>query len=67
MGMDGMVHSADAEYKFHKESKFRITTRPMHKLILVVPVDEQTFKEETKVMEDNNEGIGHLPASPNHP
>jgi hypothetical protein len=31
----------------------------------VVPVEEQTFKEETKAMEDDNKGIGHLPANPN--
>jgi hypothetical protein len=27
------------------ESKFRITTRPIHKLALVVPVEEQTLKK----------------------
>jgi hypothetical protein len=35
------VRAADIEYKLPGESVFRITTRPIHKLVLVVPVEEQ--------------------------
>jgi hypothetical protein len=36
------VRAADIEYKLPGESVFRTTTRPIHKLVLVVPVEEQT-------------------------
>jgi hypothetical protein len=39
---DGKVRAADIEYKLPGESVFRTTTRPIHKLVLVVPVEEQT-------------------------
>jgi hypothetical protein len=32
-----------------------VTTRPIHKLSLVVLVEEQTFKEDIKAIEDNHE------------
>jgi hypothetical protein len=35
---DGKVRAADVEYKLPGESVFRMTTRPIHKLVLVVPV-----------------------------
>jgi hypothetical protein len=35
------VRAADVEYKLPGESVFRMTTRPIHKLVLVVPVEEQ--------------------------
>ncbi len=38
---DGKVRAADIEYKLPGESVFRTTTRPIHKLVLVVPVEEQ--------------------------
>ncbi len=38
---DGKVRAADVEYKLPGESVFRMTTRPIHKLVLVVPVEEQ--------------------------
>jgi hypothetical protein len=38
---DGKVRAADIEYKLPGESVFRMTTRPIHKLVLVVPVEEQ--------------------------
>ncbi len=50
---DGKVRAADIEYKLPGESVFRTTTRPIHKLVLVVPVEEQAVaagqeeKEET--------------------
>jgi hypothetical protein len=45
-GLDGKVRSADVEYKIPGESKVRVTTSPIHKLILLVPVEEQTLGEE---------------------
>ncbi len=44
-GADGKVRAADVEYKVPGESKFRVTTRPIHNLVLVVPVEEQTMEE----------------------
>jgi hypothetical protein len=41
--MDGKVRAADIEYKLPGESVFRTTTRPIHKLVLVVPVEEQAL------------------------
>jgi hypothetical protein len=38
---DGRVRAADVEYKLPGESVFRMTTRPIHKLVLVIPVEEQ--------------------------
>ncbi len=38
---DGKVRAADIEYKLPGESVFRTTTRPIHKLVMVVPVEEQ--------------------------
>jgi hypothetical protein len=37
--------SADVEYKVPGESKFRVSTRPIHKLVLIDPVEEQTMEE----------------------
>ncbi len=42
---DGKVRAADVEYKVPGESKFPVSTRPIHKLVLVVPVEEQTMEE----------------------
>jgi hypothetical protein len=39
---DGKVRAADIEYKVPGESVFRTTTRPIHKMVLVIPVEEQT-------------------------
>ncbi len=38
---DDRVRAADIEYKLPGESVFRTTTRPIHKLVLVIPVEEQ--------------------------
>ncbi len=38
---DNKVRAADIEYKLPGESVFRRTTRPIHKLVLVIPVEEQ--------------------------
>ncbi len=43
---DGRVRAADIEYKLPGESVFRTTTRPIHKLVLVVPVEEQAIAGE---------------------
>ncbi len=44
-GKDGKVRSADIEYKVPGESKFRVSTGPVPKLVLTVPVEEQTMDE----------------------
>jgi hypothetical protein len=38
---DGRVRAADIEYKLPGEAVFRTTTRPIHKLVMVLPVEEQ--------------------------
>ncbi len=38
---DDKVRAADIEYKLPGESVFRTTTRLIHKLVLVIPVEEQ--------------------------
>jgi hypothetical protein len=38
---DDRVRAADIEYKLPGESVFRTTTKPIHKLVLVIPVEEQ--------------------------
>ncbi len=43
---DGKVRAADVEYKLPGESVFRATMRPIHKLVLVVPVEEQAIAGE---------------------
>jgi hypothetical protein len=49
---DGKVRAADIEYKLPGESVFRMTTRPIHKLVLIIPIEEQVSAvsgaEETK-------------------
>ncbi len=40
---DGKVRAPDIEYKLPGESVFRTTTRPIHKLVLVVPAEEQAI------------------------
>jgi hypothetical protein len=40
-----MVCSAGVEYKVPGERKFRVTTRPIHNLNLVVPIEELPFEE----------------------
>jgi hypothetical protein len=41
LSSDDKVRAADIEYKLPGESVFRTTTRPIHKLVLVIPVEEQ--------------------------
>jgi hypothetical protein len=53
---DGKVRAADIEYKLPGESVFRMTTRPIHKLVLVVPVEEQAIAASQEEKEDA--GIG---------
>jgi hypothetical protein len=38
---DGRVRAADVEYKLSGETVYRMTTRPIHKLVMVLPVEEQ--------------------------
>ncbi len=46
VGMDGKVRAADIEYKVLGETKFQSTTRPIHKLVLIVPVEEQSDQDD---------------------
>jgi hypothetical protein len=46
IGSDGKMRAADIEYKVPGESKFRSTTRPIHKLVLIVLVEELTMEED---------------------
>jgi hypothetical protein len=46
VGTDGKVRAADIEYKVPGEARFRSTTRPIHKLVLIVPVEEQVIEED---------------------
>ncbi len=46
VGTGGKVRAADIEYKIPGEVRFRSTTRPIHKLVLVVPVEEQIVEED---------------------
>jgi hypothetical protein len=43
---DGRVRAADIEYKLPGEVSFRTTTRPIHKLVMVLPVEEQAVAGE---------------------
>jgi hypothetical protein len=52
VGSDGKVGPADEEYKIPRESKFRVTTRPIHKLVLMVPVEEPE-----DLVEDKEEAV----------
>jgi hypothetical protein len=52
VGTDGRVRSADIEYRLPGETVYRTTTRPIHKLVMVIPVEEQTEKsneEKTRI------------------
>jgi hypothetical protein len=39
VGEDGRVRSAEVEYRNASEKVFRTTTRPIQKLVVLVPVD----------------------------
>ncbi len=43
---DGKVRAADIEYKVPGAARFWSTTRPIHKLVLIVPVEEQVIEED---------------------
>ncbi len=43
---DGQVRAAYIEYKLPGEASFRTTTRPIHKLVMVLPVEEQAVASE---------------------
>jgi hypothetical protein len=57
---DGKVQAADIEYKLPGESVFRTTTRPIHKLVLVVPVEEQA----SAMDQTGGEDVGPEQAAP---
>ncbi len=41
VGTDGRVRSADIEYRLPGETVYHTTTRPIHKLVMIIPVEEQ--------------------------
>ncbi len=53
---DGKVRAADIEYKLPGESVFRTTTRPIHKLVLIVPIEEQVSAVDQAGEEDAEPG-----------
>ncbi len=57
---DGKVRAADIEYRLPGESVFRTTTRPIHKLILVVPAEEQAIAGDR----ERGEGTGADQSAP---
>ncbi len=61
---DGKVRAVDIKYKLPGESVFRVTTRPIHKLVLVVPVEEQaTMNGQTEEKSTREERPVPLPAT----
>jgi hypothetical protein len=60
--LDCKVWLADVEYKIPRESKFRTTTRPIHKLVVIIPVEEQTFKEDHETTESEDYGRALSPS-----
>jgi hypothetical protein len=46
VGTDSKVRAADIEYKIPGEVRFRSTTRPIHKLVLIISVEEQVIEED---------------------
>jgi hypothetical protein len=53
---DGRIRSADIVYRLPGEAVYRTTTRPIHKLVMIVPVEEQAVvngpKKETVRQEE---------------
>ncbi len=49
---DGKVRAADVEYRLPGESVFRVTTQPIHKLVLVIPVEEQAADADQREKEN---------------
>jgi hypothetical protein len=58
---DGKVRAADIEYKLPGESVFRMTTRPIHKLVLIIPIEEQASAA-GKAKEDKAAPLVEAPA-----
>jgi hypothetical protein len=46
VGTDGKVRAADIEYKVPGEAQFRVTTRSIYKLVLIIPIEEQVIEED---------------------
>jgi hypothetical protein len=51
VGTDGKVRAADIEYKIPGEVRFCVTTRPIHKMVLVIPMEEQMTECSEEEME----------------
>ncbi len=54
---DNKVRAAHIEYKLPGESVFRTTTRPIHKLVLVIPVEEQNPEADADKMREMSEPV----------
>jgi hypothetical protein len=51
IGTDGRVRAADIKYRLPGDTRYRTTTRPIHKMVLIIPVEEQIIggsEEEAK-------------------
>jgi hypothetical protein len=60
---DGKVRAADIEYKLPGESVFRTTTRPIHKLVLIIPIEEQASAKAAEAVPSVPEQAGTRPAA----
>jgi hypothetical protein len=59
---------ADIEYMVPRKSKFRVTSRAIHKLVLMIPIEEQTMEDDwemTEWREDDatEQESGEIPAT----
>jgi hypothetical protein len=45
VGTDGKVRAVDVEYKVPGEVRFHVTMRPIHRLVLIIPTEEQMTRE----------------------
>jgi hypothetical protein len=61
VGMDGRVRSADIEYRLPGETVYRTTTRPIHKLVMIIPVEEQiAASRNTRTTEPKGEELSPM-------
>jgi hypothetical protein len=51
VGTDGKVRAADIENKIPGEVRFRVTTRPIHKMVLIIPMEERMTESSEEEME----------------
>jgi hypothetical protein len=63
---DGLVRSVDIEYRLPGEMTFRTTTRPVHKLVTIFPIEEQLAAAEVERERVTRSGQP-APAAPGEP